>query len=169
MSPTDYYTGKPLPTAEVLEIARQISDDEISGDEQLAALLERYGAARTALNDCREWFNALQAPLRARQAEVEACRAEVRAIDSQRPAVCGAALFGGQDEDWSIDDALIERREAILLRKQRIELGLPSGRELLHQADVEVARATQAMNTINGDIARRRRELKLVLAEQRTV
>lgn len=51
MSPTDYYTGKPLPPAEVLEIARQISDDEISGDEQLAALLERYEAARTALND----------------------------------------------------------------------------------------------------------------------
>lgn len=169
MSQIDYYTGKPLPSAEVLELARQISDDEISGDNQLATLLERYEVARTALNDCRVRFNALQAPLEALEAEIDAGRAEVRAIDSKRPAVCGAALFGGQGENWSTDDALIERREAILLRRQRIELGLPSGRELLRQADAEMAQATHAMNAINGDIARRRRELKLALAERRTV
>lgn len=164
MSQIDYLTGKPLPSAEVLEIARQISDDEISGDDQLIALLERYEIARAALDDCRKRFNALQAPLKALEAEIEAGRAEIRVIESKRPAVCGAALFGGQGEDWSADDALIERREAILLRRQRIELALPAGRELLHQADVEMGQATDAMNAINGDIARRRRELKLGLA-----
>lgn len=167
MSRTDYFTGKPLPSAEVLELARQISDDEISGDEQLVALLERYEVARTVLNDCRKRFNALEAPLKALEAEIEAGRAEIREIESKRPAVCGTALFGGQDEDWSADNALIERREAILLRRQRIVLGLPTGRELLRQADAEVDQATHAMNAINGDIARRRRELKLALAETR--
>lgn len=168
MSKIDYYTGKPLPSAEVLELARQISDDEIAGDEQLATLLESYEIARVALNDCRKLFNALEAPLRALDAEIAAGQAEVRVIDSKRPAVCGAALFGGQSEDWSTDDTLIERREAILLRRQRIELALPAGRELLRHADVEVDKATQAMNAINRDIAHRRRELKLALAETRT-
>jgi hypothetical protein len=132
-----------LPPYEVLDLAARLPDSQFESDEEIVALKNQLVAARARWHAEIKAFDAIRFKVEAVPREVAALQAEIAAINATRPAVIAAAMLG--DGTFNADDDLINRRDALALRAERIALAGPA---LEHQQKAANKRVEEACGPV---------------------
>lgn len=158
-------TGKSQPRCEVLELAAQLKDSVVDADPQLKAWLAELTKAKAIWHAASADFDAIRFRVEAIPSEIRKAEEEVADIEINRPSIIAQATLG--NGDFAADDELIKRRSELLLKIERMTLAKPALDSEMRQKNSAVARAVSPVQSLEDDIAKRRRELKLLEAERR--
>jgi hypothetical protein len=157
--------GKSQPRYEVLEEIARIKDSEVDGDQQIQEQLAQLEQAKAEWHTAIQAFDKVRFILEGLPAAISAVNAEIESIDNQRPEAVAKSILG--DGNFSADDALLEQRAALALRKERLTMAGHAIDGVMRQKNAVVAQAARPVQSIEDDLANRRKALKLTLAERR--
>lgn len=154
-----------MPPIEILETAASIADSEVDGDAALSKMLADLDSAKATWRRAAAEFDTVRFLLEGLPAQIAGLEAEVAALNERRPAVVAAALLA--DGDFSADDELLVERDALLRQVERLTLARPSLEAEAQRRNRTLGQAANPVQSLEDQIDKRRRELKLAEARRR--
>ncbi|GBG03802.1 hypothetical protein AZSI13_31290 [Azospira sp. I13] len=153
-----------LPPA-VREQFHKVANHEIDQDPGVKLLLEELSGCEKEERLTLEKSNAVRTLSQVANDSLVEARAGLAAIEAERPNVVIQALIDG--DGFEKDDELLERRQELMLKIDRLELALPQLEKLLKRDAQIHSMCVMRIESLNASLKEIRDRLKLQIAQMR--